>query len=540
MAQWYVGSTKWTAVTAWAAMTAYSVGDLRRQLAAVAAGSERVFRCTTAGTSGVAEPTWTTTKGATTNDGTAVWTEVTGNSAYGWGASHARLRNAFAWAAAGDDIYISNNSAATEAAPVTYTSPGTAALPVRVLCVDDGEAPPTTMATTGVEVNTGASNNMNYAGYAVVDGLQFSTGGGASTGTASHNFTSASAFHWKIMNGKLWLATTGANACRVSVGATSNPRASMLELINTPINFANAAHAIGVQAPFRWSATPSALPGTAPTTLFSISTPGAVGSIDCQGIDLSGAGSANIASVSASSWATINLTDCKLGSSFSPSTGSVIGVGGVTLRLVNCDSGDTNYNYHHLTYPGTVTDETVVVRVGGATDGATPFSRKMVSTANASLMVPLESDWVEFWNDALSGMGVGFEVVNDGVTLTDAEAWVEVQCLATSGSPLSSVTTDRAASALATPANQASSSVNWTTTGLSSPVKQRLEATVTPAEKGPIRARVCLARASTTLYFDPLVLSGSGKQWMGMGGHVNNEAAPLGGRSQVIQNIGTY
>lgn len=36
-----------------------------------------MYRCTTGGTTGVGEPSWNTTSGSTTNDGTAVWTEMT-------------------------------------------------------------------------------------------------------------------------------------------------------------------------------------------------------------------------------------------------------------------------------------------------------------------------------------------------------------------------------------------------------------------------------------------------------------------------------
>jgi len=92
MATWYLGSTKHAAVAQWAATTAYVVGDFVRQLAAPTKDNERVWRCTTAGTSGGTEPSWTLTKGSTTNDNTVVWTEVTGNSAYGWSAAAARLK----------------------------------------------------------------------------------------------------------------------------------------------------------------------------------------------------------------------------------------------------------------------------------------------------------------------------------------------------------------------------------------------------------------------------------------------------------------
>lgn len=35
-----------------------------------------MYRCTTSGTTGGSEPSWTTTQGGTVNDGTAVWTEM--------------------------------------------------------------------------------------------------------------------------------------------------------------------------------------------------------------------------------------------------------------------------------------------------------------------------------------------------------------------------------------------------------------------------------------------------------------------------------
>ena len=60
------------AVSAWAASTAFAVGDIRRATTVQATGLW--FRCTVAGTSGSSEPNWPTESGNTTTDNTVTWT----------------------------------------------------------------------------------------------------------------------------------------------------------------------------------------------------------------------------------------------------------------------------------------------------------------------------------------------------------------------------------------------------------------------------------------------------------------------------------
>ena len=60
------------AVAAWAASTAFAVGDVRRATTDQASGLW--FRCTVAGTSGGSEPNWPTESGNTTEDNTVTWT----------------------------------------------------------------------------------------------------------------------------------------------------------------------------------------------------------------------------------------------------------------------------------------------------------------------------------------------------------------------------------------------------------------------------------------------------------------------------------
>ena len=62
------------AVAVWSGSTAFSVGDIRRPSDQQPSGL--FFRCTTAGNSASAEPSWPNTIGDTVTDGTCVWTAI--------------------------------------------------------------------------------------------------------------------------------------------------------------------------------------------------------------------------------------------------------------------------------------------------------------------------------------------------------------------------------------------------------------------------------------------------------------------------------
>jgi hypothetical protein len=156
---------------------------------------------------------------------------------------------------------------------------------------------------------------------------------------------------------------------------------------------------------------------------------------------------------------------------------------------------------------GSTKSETVKVRTGGASDGTTALSWNMTSVSGALFVTPLASPQFSIWNDTTgSSKTVTVEILHDSVTaLTDADIWLEVEEMGTSGYPISTIQSDRAANILATPANQDASSATWTTTGLTNPNKQYLQVTFTPAKKGFFQARVILAKATKTVYIDPLM-----------------------------------
>src|SRR3990167_7953985 len=219
MAVWYCGSIDHTAVAQWAASTAYNIGAIVRQLAAPAEGDDRCFRCTTAGTSGASEPTWVLTEGSTTTDNTAVWTEVTGNSAYGWTAAHARLLAAENWADNGDTIYIADDHNESRASTMSLPNKGTAASPIFIVCVSNAAAPPTARATTALVRTTTGNSAINFlGGFKYYYGRTFKAGDGGS-GTLGWNTNSANPYHHIFDTCTLWTATTNGSAV-TTIGAT--------------------------------------------------------------------------------------------------------------------------------------------------------------------------------------------------------------------------------------------------------------------------------------------------------------------------------
>lgn len=446
-----------------------------------------------------------------------------------WALAKATLAGAFTAAGAGDTIYVSQAHAETQASAMTLTSPGTAASPVKVICVNDSAAPPTALATTATVSTTGNSSISFGSQYTYVYGITFQSGSGGNA-TAINVLTAAPG--WLRFEGcKLALISTG-NGSLLFGTSGGTPIAARLDLINTILAFAGTGQTVNVRsAHVTWRATASALGGSAvPTTLL---TPVAstFGEWVVEGVDLSAAGSGkNLVTVANAAVQRVLFRDCKLGASVAITTGTVSGPNGVRVEAINCDSADTNYRLFRQDVFATEQHETTIVRSGGASDGVTPVSREIVTTAaiNAGAGQYYRSLPVEFWNTTVgSSVSLAVPIVTDNVTLTDAEAWIEVEYLGTSGFPLGLVASDRVTDPIfGTPANQATDgSSTWTTTGLGTPVQQTLGVSVTPQEIGLIRVYVCVAKASTTLYYDPKVLATSGRQYQGAAAYINEGAA---------------
>lgn len=468
--------------------------------------------CRYTGTTGATEPGWSGPYGQNYTDGTVTWVKLFEGATGKWTAPAARISHLLTIVAPGDTIYVGHTHAATTTSNIiSFPSPGTAANPVSIICVQRftgpfdisafSIAPPTQLATTGSE-SQNRTGDFSFSGFAYVYGLTFSAN--ASNSTTNISFNSNNPWAWTLENCVLSIPSTN-TLSRINVGINSSSLDNAkLTLINCMLRFGSTSQLMSVNSTLEWLGGGLHPSSTVPTTLAS-TTIGVSQNILIRGVDLSPFGvSRNLFNVSLAAPHRIQVENCKLGSSVNLALGAVVGPGGTNLRVVNSDSAGTNYRYFRRDYTGSIFHGTNIYRVGGATDGTTPVCRSMISSANTKFFLPLTSDPIYLWNEVTGvEQSVVIEILSDGITLTDEDVWLEIEFLGSATHPRSSFASDRKLTILSTAVNKESSNATWVTTGISSPVTQRLRTNFTAAMAGFVSCVVCLARPSTTLYFCP-------------------------------------
>ena len=202
----------------------------------------------------------------------------------------------------------------------------------------------------------------------------------------------------------------------------------------------------------------------------------------------------------------LTISNCKLPSGWIGQliSGLLSGVGS-RASMYNCDDGATHYNLLIQDYTGSIVDETILVKSGGATDGSQAISIKMTTNANANEYVaPLITDeFVVPQSSVGTTITVRVPFLHDSVTaLNNSEIWLEVSHSSDSASPLYTIASSKRSDILATPTNYPASSDTFTTTGMTNPMVQDLSVTFTPQIEGKLYCKVFLAKPNYTVYVD--------------------------------------
>lgn len=522
MSDWYVSSVAYTAVTQWSATTAFATGAIVRQLATPATNSERCFRVTAGGggNSGGSEPTWVLTSNGTTTDGALTWTECTAQSNHQqdngvtntWTAPAARLNNITSNGknvlASLDRVFFSSDHAETQA--TTLLTPTAFSL---VYCISvsrtAGNIPPLAAdITNGASMTTtGSAHDMTLQLGAFWQGFTFTAG---TSGNSSIKFI-ANRMYLKdctVVAGDLGVRFN------TPLGLVWDNVTYKVPAVGAVIDINSVS---GTLVDFEWrGGSVVSNSGTLPTNLFHhFASGGSSDNIRLRGVDLSVLGSGKTimhwqtasGSNSTSGVSRQSLRNCKLGASVTVTNGpdEATGVFGSVVEVINCDSGNTNYNNSWYYPGGSVVTETTITRTNGATDGTTKVSRKMVTLSGPPPIFtePLEHH-IWQWNTTTGVSKTATIEFISSTTLNNDEIWGELEYLADTSDALSAFGNNYKATVLTTGAAQTSSSTTWDSSP-ATPVKQKLAITFTPQKVGLMHFTVRLAKVSTTVYVDPLI-----------------------------------
>ena len=416
-----------------------------------------------------------------------------------WATAYATFQAALTAATVdGDEVIVSDQHLESLAADTTFTVAANISVlfvqhaNISVLSKQDG--------TTYYIGHASTSYSITFAGAfrLYVRGGAFRVGGSAGKGII---FTVTDGAHQEF--DECYFRTANYSGGRMVVGYSSGVRNGFLKLKNTELSLTHADQGLSIYNPVVMENV--TLTGATQTQLiYAVGNGAGVVQIDDSDISSALALLGSLGSVRM----TLQVSGSVLNASVAPlAAQAVANRSGGEVYINNCTKSGVQLMGHYNALGQTESSTTVYANDGLTYDGTNKCSWKISTTANASAGIPYESPWMDQFHSGTSAITPYLEIARDGsaTPLLDSQAWGQFSYLGTAGSSRASYATDRM-SLLGTPANQAESSKtveDWTGEGATAWFgKLDSGGAITPAQAGPLRARVCVAAANETLYVD--------------------------------------
>ena len=434
-----------------------------------------------------------------------VWSgAAAGGNGTTWALAYQTLTLAYASKVAGDVFYVAHDHNEITASFLNFGMLGGYAATTKVVCVDRAGSVPPVYAdrrTTALIRNSGnnAVSIGNYAnGSLVFDGITFSCGEGGTT-AATITLAGFSGSHVRFENCLIQHKSALATGKIVMPGP-----ASLVEMENTSLQFTNVNQCVEISCGLKWRNS-AIVVGTIFPTDFMRGTTSSSCETEFINVDFTmfGAGKTlTLPSLQNNVAAEWKFLDCK----FNPACNihSTINNGyGATVEVMRSKSAGANSEYYFVRSSGTIDAETTITRSGGATDGITPMSWKITTTARCNYLLPFVSRPIAVWNDTA---GVPRTVTIEGIwgggaVPNDDEIWIEAEYQNSATLPAGAFTHDGKGHWMQAASPQDTSAATWG--GSTTPFK--LSVTLTPQQKGWIYILVKCGKPSTVFYVDPMV-----------------------------------
>ena len=429
-----------------------------------------------------------------------------------WAKAATSLATALAAATAtGDRVIVQYDAVPSgdsgAASSVTYTFAANIAL---ISASNDGGSAytPTAMGESyWIGTSTSGPIHVFLAGaYNVyMYGITLRSGGGNSN--AAITLGTSDGAHYEMEDCCLWQASTASNQI-LRLSATGNSHNTFARLTRPTFRFGHTSHSIvAACAEVVIEGGQISPSGSTPSTLFTVSSVVASGSVYMEGCDWSPVTGTLIGSHTNGPKNYVFVT-CRLGSGVTVlATQTPANKSSARAWLYDCAAGDAHYHIQYHDAFGSLTVDTGIYANDGAQyDGTNRCSWKIVTTANCSYFTPFVSPWFDVYHSGTSAVTPSIEFLRDGSTTAyqDDEVWGEWAYKGTAGSTQTTLINDRKALEAAA-ANQDAGvgTSGWTGENATAWSGKLTGASITPAEIGHIRGRVCVGEPSITVYVDP-------------------------------------
>lgn len=436
------------------------------------------------------------------------------NNGNSWATAKANLTGAVSAMSSGDTIFMAPEHRESNPSALSFSLIGTSGAPAKVVCATTAATPPT-QTSTGARITTTNTSALSLNGFGYLRGIDFYVGTGTTLSAVQLNNVAGTAT--QTLENCNFVVGSSADGLAFILGSSTATTTQNFVLKNCGINFKSAGQYL-LCAHATWEGGRIMAGSATPTSagMFKMATRGGI--IEVKGWDFTQCTAGLILADFANGCGTITFSNCKLPTGWTGQiTANTVISPGQRAKVINCDSGDTNYKMMISDFYGDIAVDTTVVRSGGATDGTTPISWKMVSKSNTNYPTNyLVSEEILRWFPATdigeqlnTPVNFGAEIISDSAqNLNNDEVWIEAQVFSTSGYPLGTFVSSSKTDFLQASAVQPASSELWAASSMATPKRQTLSVAVTPREAGWVSLKVCLAKPSTTIYVCPKVRVG--------------------------------
>ena len=429
-----------------------------------------------------------------------------------WAKAATSIQTALSAAtSSGDVIVIQYNAVPSADAEVSAATTYIAAANIKIISATNNGGTsftPNVMGTGSWLGNSTTSRSLTVSGAfnVYIYGVTFRT---AAVSTSTLVFGATSDMQLTMDSCYIWQGNTSSSqVIRFGPGGTNSAN-TFVKVRKCTFRFGNVGQSIRVAASLEVEDCSISSSGSAITDIWcgSESTDPAGSSFTAIGCDFSAAATgANIVGDTTRPILEFKFVQCKLPASYvALGTQTVPNKSAARVWLFDCASGDTHGILEYSDGLGSMVMDTGIYY----TTTPSLASWKIVTNSYCSDNSPFETPWIDQYNTSFSAVTPRIEILRDGsaTAYTNAEVWGEFFVKDTSGTSKSTFYTDKV-DLMGTPSNQATGAGTGSWTGEGTAWSGKVDIggiTVTPAEVGMVRGRVCVGIPSATVYVEPYI-----------------------------------